>query len=438
MKKALLFTALFTGALLYAQEECTPVAELNENFNSFTTGPGTSMPQNCWSTLSDGPMVYIDGEAEEEEYYVTFYASNFANTDAFLITPELTNLSGNYELSFDTQRIIMGPPPAPGTVTIQLGTLSDNTDSETFIAFGDPITVIEENVTHNIAITAAEGSYIAFKITGDTPHNAALIDNVVWNEILTECAAVETLDENFNSFEQGTDPLDQNCWTANNGAPLVYIDGNEDSTENFVSVYAMFTPNGTGYLVSPELSTMNGEYELSFDTGLITPTAPGAVTIQVGTVAAAGDFESFTAYGDLITLNTTDVTSFTNMVLPASETQKHIAFKITTTGSHDAAFIDNVVWSEAETNDLEYFNSNKASISLYPNPSSDKNVTIAFNNFTAEGTISVYSLTGAKVFEVAANATPSLQLHIPSLTSGMYLVKFEGENYTETQKLIIK
>jgi len=432
MKKTLLLAALFIGAISNAQE-CTAVAELDENFNAFTfTNPGTGLPQNCWSKITTGPLVYIDGA--EGENYVTFYASTSANVNAYLVSPELTTLGGNYELSFDTKRLVMGPPPAPGTVTIQLGTLSDNTDAGTFVAFGDPIAVTEETVTHaNIAITAEEGQkYIAFRIIGDTAHNAASIDNVVWSEIPMECSAVETLDENFNSFEQGFD-INQNCWSGG-GTGLVYIDGNDESTENAATFYAMNTPNFTGYLVSPELSTIDGNHELSFDATLIPPTAAGSVTLQLGTLTSAGDFETFVAFGDEI-IFTEETASITGIVFPASDAHRYIAFKVTGTGIHDAASIDNIVWKSA-TVGIGEFENNK-SFSIFPNPSANKNVTVALNNLNEKANVSVYSITGAKVFEAAITSNTQ-ELNLSALNSGMYIVRVEAGNYTDTQKLIIR
>lgn len=425
MKKTLLLAALFIGAISNAQE-CTAVAELDENFNVFTfTGPGTGLPQNCWSKISTGPLVYIDGE--EGENFVTFYASTSANVNAYLVSPELTTLGGGYELSFDTKRLLMGPPPAPGTVTIQLGTLSDNTDAGTFVAFGDPIAVTDATVTHaNIAITAAEGQkYIAFRIVGDTPHNAASIDNIVWSEIPVVCNPVETIDEDFTSFTEDSFP--QNCWLNIENGPMVYIDA--EGEDRFATFYSFMSANVSGYVITPELTVSESNRVLTFDA---VKQGAGVVTIQVGTITDAEDAETFTAVGDLITLTETEAQQ--SVELPAFANVQRVAFKITANTVHHAAFIDNIfITNLLSVNPV----SQNASFAIYPNPSADKNVTVTLNNLTEKASISVYSITGAKVFETALTANTQ-ELNLSALNSGMYIVRVEAGNYTDTQKLIIR
>jgi hypothetical protein len=53
--KLLLGALLFTGFSAYAQ-----VPTINENFESFTTGIGNSLPQNGWSAVTAGQRLYPD------------------------------------------------------------------------------------------------------------------------------------------------------------------------------------------------------------------------------------------------------------------------------------------------------------------------------------------------------------------------------------------
>ncbi|WP_417352318.1 T9SS type A sorting domain-containing protein [Flavobacterium alkalisoli] len=87
------------------------------------------------------------------------------------------------------------------------------------------------------------------------------------------------------------------------------------------------------------------------------------------------------------------------------------------------------------------FDINKASFSLYPNPSADKNVTVAYSNtdlITEAGELTIYSITGSKVYQTKTNASQTQQLNLSALNSGMYIVKLQAGNYTESKKLIIK
>jgi hypothetical protein len=126
--------------------------------------------------------------------------------------------------------------------------------------------------------------------------------------------------------------------------------------------------------------------------------------------------------------------TYSNIVIPATENHKYIAFKITADGAHVAIELDNITWSEvvAGLEDL-----NKTSFSIYPNPTADKNVTIS-HNLDTKGSVNIYSITGAKVYSGELNASGAQNLNLPSLTAGMYIVKIEAGNYSESKKLIIQ
>lgn len=419
MKKLLLSLSFFCASLLsYAQ--CDTAAYIAEDFNAFTaTNPATDFPQNCWSKLTTGPMVYIDGE--ENEFYATFYASTSINTAAYLITPQLSTIDGSHKLSFDASKI------GDGIVSLQIGTMSDPADEETFTAAGELITLTTDVASYNdIVIAATEGTYIAFKLIADTPHNAATIDNVIWDSV---CSPTEFFDENFNMFAGGEFP--QNCWSKIATGPMVYVDHNEEGTDQYATFYSLFSANTAGYLITPQIAASNEMRVISFDSFKI---GEGNVSIQLGTLSDPHDAETFTALGDVIALTTAP--SPYSVEIPQTTPETYLAFQITADAEHHAAVIDNIALVSLLNN--EDFNINKPSLTLYPNPSADKNVTVALNNISAEGKISIYSLTGAKVFETGITASQTQQLNLSVLNSGMYLVTFEGENYNETQKLIIK
>lgn len=400
---------------------CPALATLDENFTEVE-----GLADICWSTITDGAMFFMTGGDDNS---VTFYASGAANTDSFLISPEISTLDGNYSLSFDSDRVVMDGGPAPGVVTVQIGTFSDKNDPATFVASGEPITIADEPINHTgIAITAAEGQkYIGFKIVGNIPHTAALIDNVTWTENPVVCEAVTTLDENFSDVEELADI----CWsTITNGAMFFMTEGEDNS----VTFYASGAANTDSFLISRELTTFGENYSLSFDTDRVVMgagPAPGVVTVQVGTLSDNTDAATFVASGEPITIADEPI-SHTGIAIAAAEGQKYIAFKIIGNIPHTAALIDNVKWlPTAGIDDL-----NKNTFSIFPNPTADKNITIN-HNLEGNGTISVFSLTGAKVFSTALNAA-SQNVNLASLSAGMYIVKIESGNYTASKKLVIQ
>jgi hypothetical protein len=343
-KNLLLVAALFAGIASYAQ--CEAVATLNEDFSDFTITQSGAFPQNCWSANTGMPLIYTEQAGTPANQYVVYYNMFTAGATGYIVSPELSTLAGGYQLSFDTYKLSQGGTFPAGDITVEVGTLASATDFTTFVAIGEPFVITETSVNHpNIVIeAAATQKFIAFKVIGTGIHNAAAIDNVVFDEVpAPACVAVETLSENFNSFTPSTSvAIHENCWSANAGTPLIYVDGEEG--DNYATFYAAGSANTAGYLVSPELTSIDGDKQLSFDAFAIGNPAV-VTTVQVGTLTSATDFTSFVAVGDAFTL-TAASTTYDEIVIPASDAHKFIAFKIITNNAHGAAGIDNVNWDE--------------------------------------------------------------------------------------------
>jgi len=421
---------------------CTAVGALDEDFTNFTISNTAAFPQNCWTTIAAGfpaGVAIYTAQSGPTNQYVTFYTSTAVNTPGYLSTPEINTIDGEHQLSFSTWRILQGPGEPAGNVAVQVGTITNTEDGATFTAFGDAINVNSATAeTHsNIVLpaTTAAGSHIAFKITSDTAHNAIGIDNVVWDEVpATDCAAVATIDEDFTDFVTGA--LPQNCWTSSNSFPMVTVDADDEAgIEKSLTIYSFMSANTPIYIVSPEVSTIDGNHKLSFTANLQSASMPGGTaSLQIGTLTDPADYTTFVAYGNPNTLTTSETpTLYENIVIPASGTQKHIAFQIITSVNHVASTIDNVIW-ESVTAGVGTVKNN--TFSIYPNPTTNKSVTLNYN-MTDNGYVSVYALTGAKVYETAVTGTGKT-INLSSLSAGMYVVKLTTGNGTASQKLVIQ
>ncbi|MHA3789661.1 T9SS type A sorting domain-containing protein [Flavobacterium hauense] len=416
---------------------CTVLETLNENFSNFTDD---DLTLNCWSKNAGVPMFFISQEEDNDNKYANFYSFTSPNVDGYVVTPELSTIDGNHQLTFDAG---MDAGTAEGSsATIQVGTLTIANDYSTFVAVGDLIT-LGENQSYTRQIAASEtAKYIAFRFSGTLEHTAAMLDNVVWDVTPTVCAAQETLNEDFTDFVMTTtsaDAFPQNCWNAYGAAPAgpwLYTAQTTDASNQYAVYYThMGGANVPGYFVTPELSTIDGNHTLSFDAyklGFNGSVPPGNVTVQVGTLTDPADLTTFEAVGTAITLTGT-VETHGNIAIPASATQKYVAFKFLSDSATSAAALDNVKWSETVTGIEDL---NKTSFSIYPNPTADRNVTIS-HNLEANGTVNIYTLTGAKVFSGELNQG-SQNLNLSALSAGMYIVKIESGNYSESKKLIVQ
>lgn len=81
---------------------------------------------------------------------------------------------------------------------------------------------------------------------------------------------------------------------------------------------------------------------------------------------------------------------------------------------------------------------------FYPNPTLDKNITLIYdikNNTADKGTVSIYAVTGAKVFETEITSDAGFytrQLNLSQLNSGVYVVQVQSGSFTQSKKLVIR
>ncbi|RZJ70820.1 T9SS type A sorting domain-containing protein [Flavobacterium sp.] len=85
---------------------------------------------------------------------------------------------------------------------------------------------------------------------------------------------------------------------------------------------------------------------------------------------------------------------------------------------------------------------NKVSFSVFPNPSVDKKITVLYDgaNASAKNMVSVFSLTGAKVFErnLESNGFAQSDINLSNLNAGVYILKFQSGEYSTTKKIVLQ
>src|SRR5690606_39257457 len=115
----------------------------------------------------------------------------------------------------------------------------------------------------SIAVPATTGhQYIAIKFTPSANYSSVNIDNIIWEPVTTAnpCSAVATINEDFEAFTA----FPENCWISNQVAPMADLGINSTSGNQFISLYSFMTANNPIYLVTPELSTIDGNHLLEF------------------------------------------------------------------------------------------------------------------------------------------------------------------------------
>lgn len=230
----------------------------------------------------------------------------------------------------------------------------------------------------------------------------------------SQCTAVATFNESFN----GATALPA-CWS-NSGT--IYFMPNS----NAAMLYSGSAPTtgGVTYLISPELSTIDGNHILEY---VLTTALPNNnANLEIGTMSDNTDVTTFSA----ITTPTPNGGTYTTAAIPASTAtpaHKYIAFKFTYTAQHQGVTIDNIEWKSALS--TPKFDTSK--VTVYPNPTSgifnvDSELNIA--------QIEVFNATGQKVL-----TTANKEINLQNAANGLYFVTVTTNERTQgTYKLIKK
>ncbi|WP_035694915.1 T9SS-dependent choice-of-anchor J family protein [Flavobacterium soli] len=163
-------------------EICPAVAEVNENFD---TTEVNAVPE-CWTTILRGPsendIDFIgvkpnDGFGAPNSINV-FKGMSGVQDEQILVLPKLSNLSaGTHQLAFSHA----GPP-----CQIEVGTLSDNTDTAVF-TLKETVTVTGDWIQTIVDFANYTGTdtYIGLRLNGgESPFVSMFIDNVIWSSDL--------------------------------------------------------------------------------------------------------------------------------------------------------------------------------------------------------------------------------------------------------------
>ncbi|MGC4041089.1 MAG: choice-of-anchor J domain-containing protein [Flavobacterium sp.] len=243
----------------------------------------------------------------------------------------------------------------------------------------------------------------------------AQIQIVAETPVTDPCAPVATFQYNFDDFTG----FPEQCWAASHTGFLFGLTGTPDKS---VQIYSFTNAADDFYMISPAVSTINGNYSLKYDVESISAGA----TIQVGTLSSQTDFSSFAPVGAAFTpvAGTTYVTA----AIPAVSGHQYVAIKFVPNGVHKIVTIDNVEWGL--TSSLGIDTPVKNALSVYPNPT--KGLVTVQTDSTIEK-INVYNVLGQLVI-----SQQSAEINLGDKVSGMYIIQIDFENGQHATYKIIK
>lgn len=233
----------------------------------------------------------------------------------------------------------------------------------------------------------------------------------------SQCSAVSTLSEDFNSFKKFPDK----CWSGTTAIDCVDVDKPAGGDVR-IALFSFYNATDPIYLVTPELSTINEKNVLTFS---IESGSTVGSTVQVGTVADPTNLSGFVAAEPSFTV--TGAMTHTSVPIKYVNGHKYVAIKFTPTAQYKLLYVDDVKWSASASNCT--FDLNK--VKVYPNPTSG-----LFNLDTELDIkqIEIFNSVGQKVL-----TSYDKEINLQHAANGLYTISITTSNgSTGSYKLLKK
>lgn len=261
------------------------------------------------------------------------------------------------------------------------------------------------------------GQVIALANGTATIRATSIADPTKFGEITvtinTPCTAVQTFLEDFSTFTI----FPENCWNSNYTNFAVGIDQ---------GTLQLYSGGATGdiIIVSPEVSTIDGQHILSFD---ISSISQSGTTLQIGTMSDNMDFSTFLPFGASFT--PIAGTSHTSTAIPANTGHKYIAVKyISPSNSHIVLKLDNIEWKPVTAGNTKF---DSTIVKIYPNPTTG---TFLIDTEITVKSVEIYNALGQCILK-----TNQRQINLEKFDSGLYILNiYTHEGNSVSHKLIKK
>ena len=241
--------------------------------------------------------------------------------------------------------------------------------------------------------------------------------------VLTACAPVSSLSENFDSYNTGF-LTNAPCWGKITVGIIAScnINGNIPAASGTKHINLRSTSSGDiAIAVLPELSNINaGTHKLKFKAYSSVNTGK----LKVGYVTDPTNADSFVLIQQLDITNTSYNANYYTVNVPATvPANARLAIRSDyATSTNVSYYIDDVNWENGSLGTSEI--SAKSELSIYPNPFTDM---INISGEQKVSSMAVYDFSGKIVKEIT---NPPTSVSLKELPSGAYLIKVILKNGT--------
>ncbi len=203
MNKYIILAIIILVALNSRAQECNPIIEINDDFESYAAGTGAPLP-NCWTKKSSDNQHVIGirntaNEAYSGSNYISVYTFFALNSTVYIVTPELNNIDGKHLANFYINA-------NENNVKMTYGTMTDANDKSTFVPFSSEISIskVYERFSTDVVPSDTGVKFFAIKLKIPSWHTVVRIDDFVWEETNTDCVAPKNIsltDSTVSSLE---------------------------------------------------------------------------------------------------------------------------------------------------------------------------------------------------------------------------------------------
>lgn len=226
---------------------CPSFGDTEENFDTTETG---TVPA-CWSVINDAAnpnwvtAAVVGYDAASQPNAFELYNSEFTTANMILVSPPLQAMAA------DTHRIRFKAWTGSAGSTIEVGTLTDPTDPETFVMV-ETFTLSGSYVTYFAEFPQAAGPFIGFRHGQEAAYQSIHIDDVFW-EPKPACADILYTSMSYTGVTEAAATVNWEAGGSETAWQYVYGGADDTDPESLLpAIDVTTTPSATLNNLDPD------------------------------------------------------------------------------------------------------------------------------------------------------------------------------------------
>jgi hypothetical protein len=253
---------------------------------------------------------------------------------------------------------------------------------------------------------------------------------IIASSVFGQCPPEATITDDFESYVAGVGAALADCWSYQGTDGMTVgvrnTAGEALSGSNYLSCYVGFSSDAEIYLISPELSTLDGMHGALFHVK-----SSGMGEFEYGTMSDPNDVSSYLPAVSMSNLSN-GYEEVNTGALSATAGHVHFVVRATSSSPHSVIRLDDFSWDAVSGTSINS-NENLVEAAIYPNPAKD-NLIIEFAT-QRERMVQIIDALGRVVMNELSNNT-RIDLDIHELKKGVYFASVIENKGVLTRRII--